>query len=182
MASQAAKDLAEGAISKARSAGASYAEARVMETWERQFALKNGEPQPSFFAQGYGIGIRVIAGGALGFAATNDMKRPTVNEIAAKAVRLAKASSVVLKKPVAFDSSKPARKKWAAPETEKIEDADASWLRKVLLDVDGRIADGRAGVKLPGRLLFLDADLVERFYVNTDGATVEGRLPRVNFF
>ena len=73
MASAAAKDLAEGAISKARTAGASYAEARVMATWERQFALKNGEPQPSYFGQGYGIGIRVIAGGAFGFAASIDM-------------------------------------------------------------------------------------------------------------
>ena len=182
MTSTAAKDLAEGAISKARTAGASYAEARVMATWERQFALKNGEPQPSFFAQGYGIGIRVIAGGALGFAATNDMKRTAVNEIAAKAVRLARASSGVLKKPVGLDSSKPTRKKWAAPETVKIENADAAWLRGVLLEIEGRIADGRAGVKLPGRILYLGAELEERFYVNTDGARVEGRLPRVGFF
>ncbi|MDG6901944.1 MAG: TldD/PmbA family protein [Nitrososphaerota archaeon] len=182
MGSQEAKSLAEGAISKAGSAGASYAEARVMATWERQFALKNGEPQPSFFAQGYGIGIRVIADGALGFAATNDMKRQTVNEIASKAVRLAKASSAVLKKPVVLDSSKPAKKRWAAQETKKIENADASWLRSVLLDVEGRIADGKAGVKLPGRILYLGAELEERFFVNTDGARVEGRLPRVSFF
>ena len=39
MGSQAARDLAEGAISKAGKAGATYAEARVMATWERQFAL-----------------------------------------------------------------------------------------------------------------------------------------------
>jgi TldD protein len=180
--SQGAKDLAEGAMSKARNAGASYAEARVMATWERQFALKNGEPQPSYFAQGYGIGIRVIAKGALGFAATNDMKRRTVNEIAAKAVRLAKASAGVLKKPVELDRSKPARKKWAAPETRRIENADAAWLRGVLVEIEGRIADGKAGVKLPGRILYLGADLEERFYVNTDGAKVEGRLSRVNFF
>ena len=182
MASGEAKDFAEGAISKAQAEGASYAEARVMATWERQFALKNGEPQPSFFAQGYGIGIRVIAGGALGFAATNDMTRSAVNEIAKKAVRLAKASSGVLKKPVLLDGSTPSKKKWAAPETEKVENADAAWLRGVLLDVEGRIADGRAGVKIPGRILYLGAELEERFFVNTDGARVEGRLPRVGFF
>ena len=174
--------MAEGAISKARTAGASYAEARVMANWERMFALKNGEPQPSFFGQGYGIGIRVIAKGALGFAATNDMNRKTVNEIAAKAVRMAKASYEVLKKPVVLDSSKPTKKKWAAPETKKINNADAAWLRTVLLDIEGRVADGKAGVKLPGRIFYLGADLEERFYVNTDGARVEGRLPRLNFF
>ncbi len=177
-----AKDLAAAAVKKAQAAGASYAEARVQSTWERQFVLKNGEPQPSFFAEGYGIGIRVISKGALGFAATNDMKSGSVNEIAAKAVRLAKASSVVLKKPIAFDSSKPARKRWAPPEKVKIENADAAWLRKVLLEVEDRVAEGRAGVKLPGRLFFLDAELEERYYVNSDGARVEGRLPRIGFF
>ncbi len=182
MGSEQAKDLAAAAVKKAQAAGAAYAEARVQSTWERQFVLKNGEPQPSFFAEGYGIGIRVIAGGALGFAATNDMKSSSVNEIAAKAVKLAKASSVVLKRPILFDSSKPARKKWAPPEKVRIENADAAWLRKVLLEIEGRVAGGKAGVKLPGRLFFLDAELEERYYVNSDGARVEGRLPRIGFF
>ena len=182
MGSEGAKELAESAVSKARTAGASYAEARVQRTWERQFVLKNGESQPSFFAEGYGIGIRVIANGALGFAATNDMKSPSVLELAKRAVRLAKASSVGLKGRVELDDSKPVRRKWAPPERQRVENADSEWLRKVLLDMEGRIGDGRAGVKLPGRLLYLGAELEERYYVNSDGARVEGRLPRVGFF
>jgi len=181
MVAERAKDLASVAISKAQEAGASYAEARVQSTWERQYVLKNGEPQPSFFSEGYGIGIRVISKGALGFAATNDMRRESVTQIARKAVRLAHASSAVLKKPVAMDGSKAVRKKWSPPEKEKIENADATWLRRVLLDIEGRVADERAGVKLPGRLFFLGAELEKRYYVNSDGARVEGRLPRVGF-
>jgi TldD protein len=177
-----AKELAERALRKAQDAGASYAEARVQSTWGRQFIMKNGEPQPSFFAEGYGIGIRVISKGALGFAATNDMGASSAGALAANAVKLARASSTVLAKPVEMDSSKPARKKWAAPETRRVENADATWLRGVLSEVESRIADGKAGVKLPGRLLFLDAELEEKYFVNTDGARVEGRLPRVNFF
>jgi TldD protein len=182
MGAERAKDLALAAISKAQSAGATYAEARVQSTWERQFALKNGEPQPSFFGESFGIGIRVISRGALGFAATNDMRKDSVNAIARKAVRLAQASSGVLKTPVELDDSKPTKKKWAPPESDKIENADAGWLRKVLLEIEGRVADGRAGVRLPGRLFFLDAELEERYYVNSDGARVEGRLPRVGFY
>ena len=177
-----AKDLAEAAVSAARTAGATYAEARVQSTWERQFVLKNGESQPSFFSEGYGIGIRVISKGALGFAATNDMKRGSVVGLAKKAVKLARASSAVLKRPVELDGSKPAKRKWAPPETRKVEGADASWLRGVLLEIEGRIAGGKAGVKLPGRVMYLGAELEERFYVNSDGARVEGRLPRVGFF
>ena len=182
MGNDGAKDTAEAAIAAARDAGATYAEARVQRTWERQFVLKNGESQPSFFAEGYGIGIRVISKGALGFAATNDMKRSSVVGIAKKAVRLAQASSALLKRPLEFDDSKPVRRKWAPPETDRVENADAAWLRGVLLEIEGRIGDGRAGVKLPGRLLYLGAELEERYYVNTDGARVEGRLPRVGFF
>ena len=181
MGSQQARDLAEAAVSKARDAGASYAEARVQTTWEREFGLKNGEPQPSFFIEGYGIGIRVIAKGALGFAATNDMARGSVEAVAQKAVRLAKASAGILKRPVDFDSSKPARRSWAAPETKKIENADSTWLRGVLTEMEGRIADGKAGVKLVGRLLFISAELQERYFVNSDGARVVGRVPRVSF-
>ena len=182
MGSERAKDLAEAAVSRARAAGATYAEARVQSTWERQFVLKNGEPQPSFFGEGYGIGIRVISKGALGFAATNDMRRASVNGIAAKAVKLAQASSVILKKPVVLDSSKPARREWSPPETIKVENADSAWLRKVLVEIESRISDGKAGVKIPGRLLYLGDELEERYYVNSDGARVEGRLPRVGFF
>src|SRR5215471_4300535 len=176
------KGLAEGAVQKARDSGATFAEARVQSTWGRQFVLKNGEPQPSYFAEGYGIGIRVIAGGALGFAATNEMKTGSVWAIARKAVELAKASGDILERPIRFDSSKPSKKKWAAAETEKIEGADAPWLRGVLEEIESRIEGEKAGVKLPGRLLYLGAELEERFYVNSDGARVEGRLPRVGFF
>ena len=182
MGSEGAKDLAESAVSKARSAGATYAEARVQRTWERQFVLKNGESQPSFFAEGYGIGIRVISRGALGFAATNDMRATSVVDLARRAVRLASASSKVLKRPVELDDSRPVRRKWAPPERLRVENADSEWLRKVLLEIEARIADGKAGVRLPGRLLYLGAELEERYYVNSDGARVEGRLPRVGFF
>ncbi len=177
-----AKGLADSAISKAGSAGASYAEARVQRTWGRQFVLKNGEPQPSFFAEGYGIGIRVIAGGALGFASTNDMSQSSVSELSRKAVGLARASSVLLEQKVSFDRSKPVKRRWAAPETKRVEDANAEWLRRVLQDIDGRISGTKSGVKIPGRLLYLGAELEEKFYVNTDGAEVEARLPRIGFF
>ena len=182
MGNERAKDLAEAAVSTARTAGASYVEARVQSTWERQYFMKNGEPQPSFFAEGYGIGVRAISRGALGFAATNEMKKSSVVSVAKKAVRLAEASAVILKHPVLLDDSKGAKRKWSPPETERIENADAGWLRGILLEIEERIADGKAGVKLPGRVLYLGAELEERYYVNSDGARVEGRLPRVGFF
>jgi TldD protein len=177
-----AKHLAEIAVSKATSSGASYAEARVQETSGRQFLLKNGEAQPASFAEGFGLGIRVLARGALGFAATNSLEPANVRELAVRVVRAAKASASVMKKPIVFDSSKVVRRKWAAEEKQGIEGGDANWLRGVLMEMESRIADGRAGVQIPGRFMGLGVDLEERYYVNSDGARVQGRLPRVSFF
>jgi TldD protein len=177
-----AKDLAERAMNRSLSAGAEYAEARVQKTWARQFVLKNGESQPSSFAEGYGIGVRAMSHGALGFAATNDMSASSVADTAGRAARMARASAGLLKSPIKLDDSKASKRTWAAPEKENVQDADASWMRKVLVDIEGRIADGKAGVKIPGRLLLLDAELEEKYYVNSDGARVRARLPRVFFF
>jgi len=177
-----AKQLAELAVSKAASSGATYAEARLQGASGRQFLLKNGEPQPAVFVEELGLGIRVLARGALGFAATNSLEPSAVRDLAARAVKVARASSEILKKPIVFDSSKVLKKKWAAEEKQRIEGADASWLRGVLSEMEGRIADGRAGVQIQGRFLGLGADLEERYFINTDGAKVEGRIPRIHFF
>jgi TldD protein len=176
------KQLADAAVTKALSAGATYAEARLQNERARQFILKNGEPQPSIFAESYGLGIRVIAGGALGFAATNEMGPQMVGDLAEKAVKLAKASAPILKRKISFDSSKGVRKKWAAEESQKIENGDAAWMRNILMDIDGRIANGKAGVKLPGRVFVLYSDLEEKYFVSSDGARVEARMPRIGFF
>jgi TldD protein len=177
-----AKDLAGYAVRQARSAGASYAEARVQSSRGREFILKNGEPQPSIFAEGFGLGVRVLSKGALGFAATNSLERKTVKELVTKAVRMARSSSAILEKPIVFDDSKPAKRKWAAPERVKVENADAQWLRRVLQEIESRVSDGRAGVSIPGRILELGAEVEEKFYVNSDGARVQSRLPRIGFF
>jgi TldD protein len=177
-----AKDLAEAAVTRALSSGASYAEARLQRNSSRQFLLKNGEPQPATFAEGFGLGIRVLAKGALGFAATNSMDPKGVASLATKAVRTAGASAEVLKEPIVFDSSKPLKRKWASEEKERLEGGDANWLRGILTEIEGRISDGKAGAKIPGRILGLGVDIESKYYVNSEGARIEGRLPRVLFF
>jgi TldD protein len=148
----------------------------------REFLLKNGEAQPAMFGESYGIGLRVLNRGALGFSATNVLKRSNVNELVSKTVRLASASSSLLVKPIRLDNSKCVKRKFRADEKEKVENGDAQWLRGVLNDVESRIANGKAGVDLQGRFMGLETELEEKFYVNSEGAKVESRVPRVAFF
>ncbi|TLY10304.1 MAG: TldD/PmbA family protein [Thaumarchaeota archaeon] len=149
------KDLADYAISQARSAGASYAEARIHGASGNESLLKNGEPEPAVLAESFGIGVRVLAKGALGFSATNSLDRRSVKQLTIGTVKMVKSAGALLKKPLAFDASKPVKKKWKAEEKQ---------------------------IKLPGRFLTAEASLEEKYYVNSDGARVESRVPRVHFF
>ncbi|MFZ0736078.1 MAG: TldD/PmbA family protein [Candidatus Acidiferrales bacterium] len=88
------QDLANWAIETARVRGATYADARVMDIRQRDISTKNGQVGNLAEGESYGIGIRVIASGAWGFAATDRLTREGVQACAAEAVSIAKASAL----------------------------------------------------------------------------------------
>jgi TldD protein len=89
------KEIASRALETARLRGASLAEARIVDERDRSLATKNGKISGASDAESLGIGIRVIADGGFGFAATDDLTRDGVDRCAARAVEIAKASARV---------------------------------------------------------------------------------------
>src|SRR5512137_489694 len=87
-------DLATHAIDTARLRGASYADVRVMHIRQRDLTTKNGQVGTLAQAESLGLGIRVLANGAWGFASTDRLTREGVSRCAAKAVSIAKASAL----------------------------------------------------------------------------------------
>ena len=69
------KQVAEWALGTAQARGASYAEARVVHERDRALATKNGKIGTASSFESMGAGIRVIADGAWGFAATEELTR-----------------------------------------------------------------------------------------------------------
>jgi TldD protein len=86
--------LANLALETAAARGASYAEARLVLERRRELTTKNGEVGALVEAESLGIGIRVIARGAWGFASTDRLTREGVAACAAQAVAIAKASAL----------------------------------------------------------------------------------------
>src|SRR2546429_9806455 len=72
------KDIAEWALNTAALRGASYADARIVDERSRALATKNGKIGSASDAESLGIGIRVIADGAWGFAASDNLSREAV--------------------------------------------------------------------------------------------------------
>jgi len=88
------QDLANLALDTAKRRGASYADVRVMDIRHRDIAVKNGEVGTLAESETLGLGIRVVASGAWGFASTDRLTREGVQACAAEAVAIAKASSL----------------------------------------------------------------------------------------
>ncbi len=82
------------ALDTAKLRGATYADARVMDIRQRDLSTKNGKVGTLAESESLGIGIRVIANGAWGFASTDRLTREGVQACAAQAVSIARASAL----------------------------------------------------------------------------------------
>ncbi len=109
------KQIAEWALNIASQKGASYAGARAVSDRSRALSTKNGRVGSASDAESQGIGIRVLADGAWGFAACDDLSRASVEATAARAVEIAKASARVKKENVRMAAEKPVVAEWATP-------------------------------------------------------------------
>jgi TldD protein len=109
------KHIADWALNLATQRGASYVDARVVDERSRSLATKNGKLGHASDAESQGIGIRVIADGAWGFAASKDLSRSAVEQTAAHALAIAKASARVKRENVRLAPEKPCTAEWATP-------------------------------------------------------------------
>ena len=88
------QDWAEWALNTATQKGAAYADVRVMELRQRDLSTKNGQVGNLSESDSLGLGVRALANGSWGFAATDRLTREGIAACAAEAVAIAKASSL----------------------------------------------------------------------------------------
>src|ERR1700683_4745794 len=109
------KDIASWALNIAAQRGASYADARIADDRSRALSTKNGKVGGASDSESFGVGVRVIADGAWGFAASDDLGRAAVEATAARAVDIAKASSRVKQRDIQLAPEKPVTAEWTTP-------------------------------------------------------------------
>ena len=89
------KSLADAALAAATAAGAGYCDVRIGR-YLRQFVItREDKVQNVVNTESTGAGIRVIADGAWGFAATNDLTTNGVARAARQAAAIAKANAKI---------------------------------------------------------------------------------------
>ena len=108
-------DFAAAALDTAKVRGATYVDARVMHLRQRDLTTKNGAVGTLAQSESIGIGIRVLANGAWGFASTDRLTREGVAACAAQAVFIAKASALAKRGDVKMVPEEAYVDSWQAP-------------------------------------------------------------------
>jgi TldD protein len=108
-------DIASWALNVGAVRGASYTDVRIGDDRQRALSTKNGKLGSASENESLGIGVRVIADGAWGFAASEELSRAAVEATAARAVQIAKASARVKQHDVQLVPEKPATGEWTTP-------------------------------------------------------------------
>ena len=109
------KQVAEWALNAAMVRGASYAGVRVVDERSRALATKNGKVASASDSESLGVGIRVIADGAFGFAASDDLSRAAVEASAARAEAIARASARVKESGIRLAPERAYTAEWTTP-------------------------------------------------------------------
>ncbi len=109
------KAVAQLALDAASVRGVTYADARVVSIHNRSLTTKNGRVGHASEFESLGLGVRVIAEGAWGFAASADLSGTSVQAAAARAVEIARASARVKKEDVRLAPEPAAVAEWTTP-------------------------------------------------------------------
>ena len=171
-------DLVDFAVEYAGKKGATYAEARYEQHSSETFVLKNGVVDALEYGDDAGIGVRVLAGGSLGFSCTNTLTKTEVRAVVDDAVRTAKATK--RKDPIKFVGEEPVVSNWSVPEARKLQDVPAEDKIEDLRHIDRELVDLK--YKMPARM-FISTNLrITKYFGNSEGSRIRSYSPRVRLY
>jgi TldD protein len=108
-------ELAELARDEAQRHGVEYADARAVQEDSESIDVRDDTVQGVGRATSRGVGVRVLAGGSWGFAATSDGNEGQVRRAVERAVDIARASATVQRERVRLDDSPPPSGSYTTP-------------------------------------------------------------------
>jgi TldD protein len=170
------KRLADVALNAAKSGGASYCDVRIGR-YMRQFVItREDKVQNVVNTESSGVGIRVLANGTWGFAATSDMSPDSVAKAAREALAIAKANSKIQGKPVELAPNKGVGEvSWTTPIVKNSMEVPIKDKVDLLLGVNA--AAMQAGASFINSILFLVNE--QKYFASTDGSYIDQDVHRI---
>jgi TldD protein len=163
------KQIANWALNLAAMRGASYADARIVSQRSRALTTKNGKVGSASDAESVGVSVRVLADGAWGFAASENLDRSSVEATAARAVEIARASAQVKQHDVRLAAVEPVTAEWTTPHTIDPFSISVEQNIVLLLKVDTELR-AVAGVTLAETNLNFNRE--EQWFLSSEGSDI----------
>jgi TldD protein len=167
-------DFGRKGLEEAVKAGASYADIRIGDITEENLTVKNGVPEETDLSQRRGFGIRVLAKGAWGFAASIDLTKNELLDVAREAVAIAKASSKAKKKTVTLTKAKADKAKYATPVKKDPFKVPLEEKMSMLMDAERELAKQSPLIKVSNA--FFRAFREEKLFMSTEGAQIQQQI------
>jgi TldD protein len=170
------KKMADVALNAARSKGATYADVRIGRYLNQNVSTRENSVQNVSNTESFGVGIRVIANGSWGFAATNEFTTDAIAQAANLAVMIAKGNSKILKKPVELAPQKGyGEVSWKTPIEVNAFDIPIKDKIDLLLAVnDGAMKSGASFIE---SAVFTINE--QKYFASTDGSYIDQDLHRL---
>ena len=170
------KRLADTAMTAAKADGATYCDVRIGR-YLRQFVItREDKVQNVVNTESTGVGIRVIANGTWGFAASSDISADSVAKAAQLAVQIAKANSKLTTEPVQLAPVKGVGEvSWATPIVKNSMEVPLKEKVDLLLGVNA--AAMKAGANFVNSMLFQVNE--QKYFASTDGSYIDQDIHRI---
>ncbi len=168
------ESLATTALRLAQTGGASYADVRLVSVEDESLQVKKGVPEEIGRNVAIGLGVRAIVQGAWGFAGSTAIDRSSVKEVAAKALRIAKASSTVKKRDVKLIPVNAATAKYATPFRVNPFSLPLKKKLATLLEAERRVASTSDRVKTSSASF--RAHREDKLFASSEGAKIRQKI------
>jgi TldD protein len=170
------KKLASAALEAATKGGASYCDVRIGR-YLRQFVITREDKVENVVnTESLGAGIRVIVGGAWGFAASSDMSVDGIVAAAKEAVAIAKANAKYQTEPVQLAPNKGVGEvSWATPIKRSAMEVPIKEKVELLMSVNG--AALKAGADYIRSIIFAVNE--QKYFASTDGSYIDQDVHRI---
>lgn len=170
------KRMADVALNAARSKGATYTDVRIGRYLNQFVVTREDKVQNIVNTESYGLGVRVIANGGWGFAATDKMDNDSIAKAAELAVAIAKENSRLLTEPVRLAPQKGyGEVSWKAPIQKNAFEVPMKEKVDLLLGVNG--AAMQSGANYITSLLFMVNE--QKYFASTDGSYIDQDIHRI---
>lgn len=170
------KRMADVALNAARSKGATYADVRIGRYLNQVIATRESQVQNIANSESYGMGVRVIAHGSWGFAATNSLDNDSIAKAAEMAVAIAKGNAKLLLEPVQLAPQKGfGEVSWKTPLEINAFEVPITDKVGMLLNANSEAIKG--GAKYVNSNLFMVNE--QKYFASTDGSYIDQDIHRI---